>query len=121
VQAAAHVYYNKDVSELTLAQVASIAGITQRPSDYDPFKYPENNIKKRNLVLKKMYELKKITQAEYEEAVNEEISVTNEYKAKATEVSSYFVDQVLNDVIADLQEKRLFGIICKTTFIRRRT
>ncbi|MCH5186102.1 MAG: PBP1A family penicillin-binding protein [Oscillospiraceae bacterium] len=109
VQAASHVYYNKDVSELTLAQTASIAGITQRPSTFDPFKYPEKNTEKRNLVLKKMYELNKITQAEYEEAINEEFSVTNEYKAKKAEVSSYFVDQVINDVLADLQEKKGFS------------
>lgn len=106
VQAAAHVYYNKNVDELSLAQVASIAGITQRPSAFDPFKYPEKNLEKRNIVLKKMYELGKITKAEYDEAVNEDMSVTNEYKAKKNEVSSYFVDQVINDVLADLQEKK---------------
>ena len=69
VQTASRLYFDKDVSELSLAQCASIAGITQYPSYYDPFLQPENNKEKQELVLKKMLELGKITQEEHDQAV----------------------------------------------------
>lgn len=46
VEAAANTYFNKDASALTLAEAASIAGITQFPSEYDPFVHPDKNIEK---------------------------------------------------------------------------
>ena len=64
VQAAAKRYFDKDVSELTLAETASIAGITQYPSKFDPISHPENNKEKQLLVLSKMLELKYINQEE---------------------------------------------------------
>jgi penicillin-binding protein 1A len=106
VQAASNAYFDKDVSELTLAETAAIAGITQRPSAFDPFKYPDKTVEKRNLVLGKMLELEKISQAEYDQAVNEKMVVNTNYKAKQGNISSYFVDQVINDVTNDLQNKK---------------
>ena len=61
VQVAANYYFNKDVSQLTLAECASIAAITKHPVKYDPENNPDANKERRNVVLKKMYELKKIT------------------------------------------------------------
>ena len=49
VEAAANTYFNKDASALTLAEAASIAGITQFPSEYDPFVHPDKNIE--NVIL----------------------------------------------------------------------
>lgn len=106
VQAAANVYFGKDVGDLSLAQAATIAGITQKPSAYDPFKHPDKTIEKRNIVLAKMLELGCISQQEYETASSEEMIVNTEYKAKKAQISSYFVDQVINDVINDLQSRR---------------
>ena len=64
VQAASHTYFNKDVSELTLAECASLAGITNLPSMYDPFfkKGKENNIKRQKIILKEMLEQGYISQ-----------------------------------------------------------
>ena len=106
VEAAANVYFNKDASNLTLAEAASIAGITQFPSEYDPFVHPDKNIEKRNLVLGKMRELGYITDAEYAEAAASDLKVSNAHKENQGRITSYFVDQVVNDVINDLVEQK---------------
>ena len=121
VEAAANTYFNKDASDLTLAEAASIAGITQFPSEYDPFVHPDKNIEKRNLVLGKMRELGYITDAEYAEASGSDLVVSNAYRQNQGRITSYFVDQVVNDVIADLMtQKRLLGRFRNPTGIQRR-
>lgn len=106
VEAAANTYFDKDAADLTLAEAASIAGITQFPTQYDPFVNPQNNIEKRNVVLSKMLELGYITQAEYVEAAASDLVVSNAHKENRGRVTSYFVDQVVNDVINDLVEQK---------------
>jgi len=106
VQAASNTYFGKDVSELTLAESACIAGITQYPSRYDPFVHPENNKNKQELVLKKMLELGYINQLEYEQAVNEKLNFVKNTPSQATSKQSYFVDEVINDVLEDLVNKK---------------
>lgn len=106
VEAASNVYFNKSANELTLAEAASIAGITQTPAKYDPFKNPENNVEKRNRVLGKMLELGYISQDEYDEASSSQLVTSKKFKEQRAGVTSYFTDQVLNDVINDLQEKK---------------
>ncbi len=106
VQAAANVYFGKDVSQLTLAECASIAGITQYPSYYDPIVNPQNNKEKQEIVLQKMLELKKITKAEYEEAVNEKLVFVQKKEDSVIASNSYFVDAVIADVLEDLQTEK---------------
>lgn len=106
VEAAANTYFNKSASELTLEEAASIAGITQFPSEYDPFTHPENNIEKRNVVLAKMLELGYITEDEYNTAASSDLVVSNAHKESQSNITSYFVDQVINDVINDLVEQK---------------
>lgn len=107
VRTAAEVYFNKDVSELTLAECASIIGITNLPTYYDPFINPENNKKRQVNILNKMLELKKITKEEYDEAIAQELVFTREKRAEQiTSKQSYFVDQVIEDVIDDLMEQK---------------
>ena len=105
VQAAANKYFGKDISELSLAQCASIAGITQYPSKYDPLKNPESNIEKQRIVLSKMLELGKISQEEYDIAIAEEL-VFEEHSLNNSYVQSYFVDHLINELIADLQKEK---------------
>ncbi len=106
VQAAANKYFGKDISELTLAQCASIAGITQYPSLYDPLVNPDKNIEKQHIVLDKMLELGKITQEEYDQAMAEEL-VFEDHEIKGSDhVQSYFIDQLINDLIRDLQNEK---------------
>ncbi len=107
VQSAANVYFGKDVSELTLAECASIAGITQYPSLYDPIVNPQNNKEKQEIVLAKMLELGKISQAEYEEAVSENLVFAQKENRDTVILSnSYFVDTVIEEVLQDLQEEK---------------
>lgn len=108
VQTAARTYFGKDVSELNLAECASIAGITQNPAAYDPIDNPEKNKERQELVLKKMLELGHISQEEYDEAIAYDLEFTDEEElAKLTEpkTTSYYVDQVIRDVLRDLQEQ----------------
>ena len=104
VEAASQIYFDKSVSELTLAEAASIAGITQYPALYDPFQNPEKNIEKQRTVLKKMLELEFITQEDYDEAIEEELKF-KKGEAGGGGSQSYFVDQVVEDVIDDLMKE----------------
>ena len=108
VQAASKRYFNKDVSELTLSECAVIAGITQNPSLYNPVTNPEENSKRRDLVLNNMLNQGYIDQAAYDEAkaddvyariqnVNSQIGTDSPY--------SYFVDALAEQVISDLQSR----------------
>ncbi|MBQ3554260.1 MAG: PBP1A family penicillin-binding protein [Clostridia bacterium] len=104
VQTAAKVYYNKDVSQLNLEECASIAGITQYPAKYDPLVNYEEHKKKQELVLGKMQELGYITKDEYETAKNAELKL-RKGATKNTRIQSYFVDQVIEDVLDDLMAR----------------
>lgn len=106
VQTASKTYFEKDVSELTLAECASIAGITQNPAAYDPINNPDNNKKRQMVVLAKMLELGHITQSEYDEAAEEELKFLTDGKSAGSNptTNSYYVDQVINDVLRDLQK-----------------
>ena len=68
VGAAAQVYYGKTVDQLTLAQIAVIAGLPKAPSTLNPIRSPERSRARRNLVLQRMFELGHISEAEYQQA-----------------------------------------------------
>lgn len=115
VQTASQTYFGKDVSELNLAECAAIAGITQYPGKYDPLWQPEENRKRQLTCLSMMLEQGMITQEEYDEAVDYELIFTNSDKyvaedkvevetVKDNDIQSYYVDYVINRVIADLKE-----------------
>lgn len=109
VQAASYLYFGKSVDKLSLAQCASIAGITQYPTTYDPILNPENNRKKQLLVLDKMLELKCISKEEYEEAVNEELDFSHgkydDRKENSGKAQSYFADHIFEEAKKDLMEE----------------
>ncbi len=109
VEAAALTYFDKNAADLTLPEAASIAGITQYPSEYDPFTHPENNIEKRNIVLKKMNELGYITDSEYAESSASDLIVSNANRSGGDQMTSYFVDQVINDIVRDLMEQKAYS------------
>lgn len=106
IEAAAKMYFSKKAMDLALHEAAMIVGITQAPTRFDPFKNPENCMNKRNTVLKKMYELEKISEEEYQAAVDSPLGVNDSRGSLNSSIYSYFVDQVINDVIEDLQEQK---------------
>jgi len=70
IQAAADVYYGKNLNDLSLAELSMIAGLHQSPSFANPISYPENALKRRNVVLGRMYSENFISRLEYENAKN---------------------------------------------------
>ncbi len=106
VEVAAEYYFGKSVSELTLSECASLAGITNLPEYYRPDKNPENNKERRNVVLYQMYDQKLITKDEYEAAKAEELKVVGDMSAiKEAPINNYFIDALIDDVVAALMEK----------------
>lgn len=107
VQTAANTYFGKDVSELTLAECASIAGITQYPTKYNPFINPGYNKERQEIILAKMLELEMISQEEYQAAKDQTlIFAKKKQEEEQTSQQSYFTDQVIEDVIARLVEEK---------------
>ena len=107
VQAASKAYFNKDVSDLTLAECACLAAITQHPTKYGPYRTDNKNKERRDMILGMMLDQKRITQEEYDKAINEEIVFAKEeFKTEVNSYQSYYVDQVIVDVIDDLVEQK---------------
>ncbi len=104
VQTASRLYFDKDVSELTLAECASIAGITQYPTYYDPFLNPDNNKKKQEVVLRKMLELEKITQEEHDQAVAETLNFKKGNMKTSASNQSYMTEVIIEDAVKLLME-----------------
>lgn len=106
VGAAAEHFYSKKPSELTLAECATIAAITNNPSKYDPQKHPENNIKRRDLILRCMLKSGYISNEEYKGAVAEPILLRlSKKESTRCTVNSWYVDMVIEDVLNDLCTK----------------
>ncbi|WP_461809744.1 transglycosylase domain-containing protein [Faecalimonas sp.] len=106
VQAASKRYFNKDVSQLTLSECATIAGITQSPSTFNPVTNPKKNEQRRKKVLTKMMEQELITQAEYDEALADDVYARIQNvntQLASSDVDSYFIDALADQVIEDLQ------------------
>lgn len=106
VQAAAKTYFGKDVSELSLAESAAIVGITKYPGRYDPFVHPDYNKQRKETILAAMYDQGKITEKEKAAADAETLLFQkDEMQQQSKEKQSYYVDQVINDVINDLMKE----------------
>ena len=87
---AAEAYFHKDVRQLDLPEAATIAGLIQRPVYFNPFRYPDRALDRRNVVLKRMFENKYITREQYAEATATPLGL----HGGTTELSEsqYFVD-----------------------------
>ena len=105
VGAASRFYYGKEPSDLSLAEAASVAAITNSPVRYDPYKNPENNLARRSLILAEMYSQGFITEEEYRSACGEEL-VLCPLTSKSEQVYSWYTETVLSDVIRDLEEEK---------------
>ena len=104
VKAAAKLYFNKNVSELTLIESAAIAAITQAPTKWDPIQNPENNRYRRNIILRQMLEQGYISQEEYNDAYNQSLIITPNYEKSEINTSSWYTDAVINETIQLLSE-----------------
>lgn len=93
VGAAAQVYYGKPLNQLNLAQLATIAGLPQAPSAHNPIANPRAAIKRRNHVLFRLLEEKEITQAQYDEAIQQPISAA--YHQTQLQASAPYVAEMI--------------------------
>lgn len=109
VEAASQLYYGKSAIDLNVQEAAAIVGITQTPSKFDPYVHPENTLDKRNIVLKKMYELGMLEKEEYKQASDSDLGIIAKKSNSNNNISSYFVDQVILDVINDLQVQKAYS------------
>lgn len=110
VQAAAQGYFGKDVSDLTLSECTVIAGISQNPTRFNPAVNPEENAKRREDVLDHMLEQGYISKEQYDQCladnVYERIQNVEQQQEQVDKTYTYFIDELTEQVIHDLQEQR---------------
>lgn len=110
VEVASQNYFGKSVKEINLPEAATLAAIIQSPESTNPYRSDEAKerlLNRKDLVLKQMLKLGKINKEEYEEALKYEIAFKKEKVDVADDnINSYFVDAVIEQVIADLKEEK---------------
>jgi penicillin-binding protein 1A len=110
VGAAAAVYYGKPLNELSLAQMAMLAGLPQSPSRNNPIRNPEAALDRRNHVLERMYELHKISQEAFQQASAEPVTAHYHHKKidlRAGYIASSIRQQMLEKFGEDIYEMGL--------------
>lgn len=106
VEAASRYYFHHRAANLTVAEAAMLAGITNSPGRWDPVRHPEDAENRRNTVLGLMYNQDMITQEEYDEAINTsiddmlEVNPASEGCATAGS-AAYFCDYVRSEILAN--------------------
>ncbi|PQG61883.1 penicillin-binding protein [Enterococcus faecium] len=104
METASEMYFGKKLSELSLPQTALLAGMPQVPSAYDPYVYPDQAKKRRDTVLYTMLQNEKISQTEYDQAVN--VPVTDGLQELTqSDDNTKIVDNYVKEVINEVQEK----------------
>lgn len=96
--AAAQVYYGKSVQQLTLAQMATIAGLPKAPSTLNPIASPENSKQRRRIVLLRMLDEEFITDEEFQAAANEAV-ISKRHGAEISVDAPYLADIIYNEMI----------------------
>ena len=98
VKGAARIYFNKNLNQLTLPEMALIAGLPQAPSVYSPYNNIKLAEKRRNQVLLRMYKMKYIDKETYENAKKSPIKLSTMPVMYATNKAPYFCDYVMKDL-----------------------
>ncbi|MBR9885866.1 MAG: penicillin-binding protein 1B, partial [Oceanospirillales bacterium] len=99
-------YFGRPVGELSLSQVALLAGLVKGPSYYDPRRHPERALNRRNLVLRLLHEQDKISDADYEEAVAEPLGVVEQRSLQKGAYPAY-LDLVRRQLREEYREEDL--------------
>lgn len=104
METASEMYFGKKLSELSLPQTALLAGMPQAPSAYDPYVYPDQAKKRRDTVLYTMLQNEKISQTEYDQAVNVPV-MDGLQELTQSDDNTKIVDNYVKEVINEVQEK----------------
>ena len=110
MQTAAQNYYGKDLRELSLPQLALLAGMPQAPNQYDPYSHPEAALDRRNLVLSEMKGQGYISAEQYEKAINTPIT---DGLQSLKSVNSYpaYMDNYLKEVIDQVEHETGYNLL----------
>ncbi len=98
IAAAAEIYYNRPLAELTLAELSMIAGLPKAPSSYNPISNPSRALLRRNYVLKRMLDLEHINQQDYDTASQAPITASS-YTTQRELYAPYIAEMVRNEII----------------------
>ncbi len=107
IQAASIDYFNKNASDLTLAEAALLCGLPQAPSAYNPYENPDLAVRRRNIVLDRMLTAGDITQEEYDEAVNSELVLNHGAFPDSIGRFPYFSDYVRSLLLEDFDSNTI--------------
>jgi penicillin-binding protein 1A len=107
VQAAAKVYFDKDVSTLDAAECAMIAGMPQAPGKYSPHLNPKKAKERQLYVLRRMLENRYLKQEEYDEAAKEKLKVHGEFDVNG-KYSAYYIETLRRQLIEKYGDRALY-------------
>ncbi len=110
MQTAAQNYYGKDLKDLSLPQLALLAGMPQAPNQYDPYSHPEAALERRNLVLSEMKGQKYISAEEYEKAINTPVTDGLQSLKSGNSYPAY-MDNYLKEVIDQVERETGYNLL----------
>ena len=110
MQTAAQNYYGKDLKDLSLPQLALLAGMPQAPNQYDPYSHPEAALERRNLVLSEMKGQKYISAEDYEKAINTPVTDGLQSLKSANSYPAY-MDNYLKEVIDQVEQETGYNLL----------
>lgn len=121
MESGARYYFNKSVADLTVGEAATLAGIPQRPADYSPYRNPDLVTKRRNKVLRRMFEEGFIDKATYDGAVAEPLLVVQRAASKDRTSEAYFAEDVRRHLERTYGADALYdeGLVVETTLDQR--
>lgn len=105
IRTAAMTYFSKELSELDFGECVCLAAITQNPSYYDPYKNPENNKFRRQVIMDQMLKEGYIDENKYAEYYEKDVKLNMNISYSDEKVNSWYIDMVIDDVCRDLCEK----------------
>lgn len=109
VAAASHAYFDKELNDLTLGQLAYLAILPKGPALFDPFRNTARALDRRAYVLREMLENRFITQAQYDAALSEPIGAVRRQTPRFERVGGYFVEEVRRQLIEKFGETERDG------------
>lgn len=111
IESASEAYFNKEAKDLSISQIAFLCSIPNSPNRYDPYKHKDSTLKRRDRILKNMYEDGYISQSQYEKSLDEKITIMPK---KETTTNDYAETYILKCATEALMKAQGFEI--KTTF-----
>lgn len=108
IETGAKYYYGKSLKELSLAQMAMLAGLPNAPSNYDPYTHPTQSKQRRDLVINAMYNNNKITKAQAQEAINTPISdglLPYKKVSNSNNTKRIIADPYIKEAITEVKKK----------------